>query len=178
MGLEFGSVGVSGEEYILGAAATMTRKTVKVIFFTCIVASVLVWPILSLSGFCFTQKRFMSTDEYFDAAIRQIMSQQLQPIVTRGPEGVGYKYVHPIPYRDVSDFRASNPDCCEFGSLNGGLQDGYVYFWDQIQGRAARSVHLKYTVNYLDDQGRRRSAQLEAQLVIGNCGKILNTIGR
>jgi hypothetical protein len=156
----------------------MTRRSAKVIFFACVVGSVFAGPILSISGFCFAQKRFFSRDDYFDAAIRQIMSQELQPIVTRGPEGVGYKYVHPIPYRDVSDFRASNPDCCEFVPLNSGLQDGEVYFWDVLQGRAARGVYLKYTIDYVDEQGQRQSARLEAQLVIGNCGQILNTIGR
>ena len=156
----------------------MTRHATKVIFFACVVASVLAWPILSFSGFCFAQKRFMSDDEYVAAAIRQIMRQPLQAIVIRGAEEVGYKYVHPIPYRDVADFRAANPDCCQFVGHNSGLQDGHVYVWDQLQGRAARSVYLKYTINYLDDQGQRQSALLEAELAIGNCGQILNAIGR
>lgn len=118
------------------------------------------------------RKRFMSKDEYVDAAIRKIMSQKLQPIITRRPEGVGYKYVHPIPYGDVSDFRAANPDCCKFMVINSGLQDRDVSFWDVLQGRAARSVYLKYMTNYIDAEGRRQSAELEAQLVIGNCGQI------
>ena len=114
----------------------------------------------------------MSNDEYFDAAIRQIMSQELQAIITRGPEGVGYKYVHPIPYRDVSDFRAANPNCCKVMTINSGLQDRVISFWDVLQGRAARSVYLTYTINYIGADGQRQTAQLETQLVMGNCGQV------
>jgi hypothetical protein len=56
--------------------------------------------------------------------------------------------------------------------INSGIQDRIISFWDVLQGRAARSVYLMYRINYVDAEGRRQSAELEAQLVVGNCGQV------
>jgi hypothetical protein len=58
------------------------------------------------------------------------------------------------------------------------MEAGHVYFCDELLGRAARSVYLDYTVKYYDDDGQLRSASAEAQIVVGNCGRVLDTTAR
>jgi len=140
----------------------------------CVIAPVAAWPFLSYAGFCFEQKRFLSDSEYFAVAISQINGLTSHPIDIPG----GYKYVCPIPYKDVAAFRMSNPSCCKFVPPNSGLEVGHISFLDRLLGYSARSVHLAYTLNYLDEDGHAQSVATAAQMAIGNCGQVLNTAGR
>ena len=139
-----------------------------------ILAFLLAWPALSFGGFCFAQKRFLADAEFFEVAIAQINGLARHPVDVPG----GYKHVRPVPYRDMAAFRASNPDCCKFVPHNSGIEVGHVSFLDRLLGYAASSVHLAYMLNYVDDDGRRRSVATAAQMVIGNCGQVLNTAAR
>jgi hypothetical protein len=166
----------SGFQIILRLASR--HPLVAMLFAGCVMVPVFAWPVLSYSGFCLAQMQFLSDDDYFDVAISQTIHLTSHPVETRGPNGVGYKYVRPIQYKDVAEFREANPTCCKFVPHNSGLEVGYVSFFDQLLGLAARSVHLTYKLNYLDADGHRQSVTTAAQMVIGNCGRVLNTAAR
>jgi hypothetical protein len=129
-------------------------------------------PALSYNGFCFGEKRFLSDDEFIDVAVATINRVRTHTLKIRHPRAIEIKPVEVINYGSVAEFRKLNPDCCAIIPHNTEVE--YVSFWDQIFGRAAKSVKLRYTLNYLDDNGTPQSVSNDAKVTIGNCGRVFN----
>jgi hypothetical protein len=128
----------------------------------------------SYFGFCFSQWRFLYDDEFFNIAISDIIRLPTHNLViSRG--GGTYAYsVKVAQYPSISEFRRRNPSCCAIVPHNTASAVGHVSFCDQFFGRAAKSVLLTYTLNYVDEDGSTKSRTFVAQMVIGNCGRVLN----
>jgi hypothetical protein len=126
---------------------------------------------MSYSGFCFAGWRSLSDDEAIDAAIDHVLTLPLHAV--EAPSG-GFMRFGPekqVGYRDRHEFRRLNPDCCKIVAHN----PVWIGFKHQLFGYAAKSVHVRYNVRYINEFGGVSQMEAEAQRAITNCGHILNT---
>lgn len=145
-------------------------RVVITVMVTIIVGIIIGMPTLSLSGFCFSQRRFLTDQEYFDIAISKIMSLYCYQLMTPVT-----KCVPPIRYKDAADFRARNPDCCKFVRHNSDYAgSGIVTFSQRLSGDAARSVLVNFKIDYVDADGSPQHTIGNALVVVGNCGNLVN----
>jgi hypothetical protein len=136
--------------------------------FTLIIGAIIGTPVLSYSGFCLGQGRFLSEQEFFDIAILRIMSLRCYQSPTS-------QCVAPIQYKDVDDFRARNPNCCRFVRHNSDFAgSGIVTFSQELFGNAARSVLVNFKINYVDADGNPQDTIGHGLIVVGNCGNLVN----
>lgn len=127
---------------------------------------------LSYSGFCFTEFRWLSADDFIDAAIEDVMRGGMHIIET--PTG-GYVTFAPkqneVRYVGRDEFRRLNPNCCKIVPHD----PVWISFRHRLFGRAAKSVLIRYTVNYINEYGTVSRMDAVAQRAISNCGHALNT---
>jgi hypothetical protein len=129
-----------------------------------------VFAFLLISGFCFSQFRYLDDDELIAAAIDDVLRQGTHTI--EKPSG-GYAQIRPktqIRYRSRSEFQSLNPNCCKIVPHD----REWITLWHQLYGRAAKSVLVRYAVRYVDEDGAEAMTTAIARLTIGNCGAVLN----
>jgi hypothetical protein len=132
-------------------------------------AAIVLTSTLSYNGFCFSQGRFLSDQEYVNIAISRIMSLPCYQLMSPT-----FKCVPPIKYMDVADFRARNPDCCKFVRHNTDYAgSSVVTFSQQLFGYAAHSVLVNFKISYVDADGHTQNTIGPGLIVVGNCGSIL-----
>jgi hypothetical protein len=129
--------------------------------------------VLSLlyAGFCFTSFRFLSDDEAIDAAIEEVIKTGVHIIET--PSGGHTTFVpeRQVKYANRDEFRRLNPDCCEIVPHD----PFWVTLRDQLFGRAAKSVHVRYMARYINEFGGTSQMEAGWQRAISGCGRVLNT---
>jgi hypothetical protein len=149
------------------------RIAVKfVVFAACLAVAAVAF--LNLSGFCFSELRFRSDQEFIDAAIAREMT--LSSYVKRDtrPGFIDFTSVSVVPYSTLSDFKERNPDCCKIIQFNTG--DGpYTSFSQRLSGSAARAVSLTYTLHYREGAGETRDLTATSRYVVTNCGAARTT---
>jgi hypothetical protein len=104
---------------------------------------------LSFSGFCFGQQRFLSDQEFIDAAIRELVSSRVvwQPVI----EGTFRPSVSGISYASESEFIAENPGCCSIVGINYPRDSGPQFtILDQVLGKAAKLVKMRYKYRWTE----------------------------
>jgi len=155
--------------------------------------------VLSYNGFCFAQGRYLTDEERIRSAVEAILASY--PRITYAYDVLpkpGYEVVRDktrccaqgdasrfdgskggtaidasqlIPYRDIEEFFAVNPDCCRFAreGLYGEL--GSVDFWTRVGGYSAGFVSAKYRVRYRDADGKVRSKFSAVSWSFTACGE-------
>jgi hypothetical protein len=135
------------------------------------VAMLLLISTLSYRGFCFRHERFLSDQEYFDAAINQIIQRDNEQLVSSNQSGTAFNSVHVLKYASTDEFQRQNPQCCKIVSHNVGDSGPYTSFSQRLFGYAARIVSITYLVRYTDETGGQKSALKTEQFAVTNCGR-------
>jgi hypothetical protein len=126
---------------------------------------------LSYAGLCFSQNRFLSNAELFDAAISEVIRRPSHQIVTSRPGGVTFRSVNLLKYKDVAEFRQLNPNCCKLVPHNIRDRGPFVDFSDRLFGGAAKIVSVTYTVEFTEEGGQSQSVSATEEYAISNCGR-------
>jgi hypothetical protein len=137
----------------------------------CVIAAILVPLVLSYRGFCFSERRFLSEQEYIDAWVDRLIGSKRHTLRVSRPGSVELRSVDVIPYQDRSDFYRRNPGCCQTLSRVVGDDLPPLGFLDKLCGTAARIVSATYTVNHIDTDGLTKNTTATALTWITNCGR-------
>jgi hypothetical protein len=125
---------------------------------------------LSFCGFCFGQQRFLSDQEFIDAAIRELVSSRAswQPVI----EGTFRPPVSGISYVSESEFIDENPDCCSIVGINYPRDSGPQFtMLDRVLGKAAKLVKMRYKYRWTE-QGEPKVHVVESYFGLTNCGEV------
>jgi hypothetical protein len=133
----------------------------------CCLLLVLLVPVLQASGFCLAQNRYLSEQEYLDAAIGEAIKRNATTIAETRNGQLAFRTV-PLPrYTEVASFKDENPNCCSFIPTNSGDESPFVSTLDKMLGRAARTVLVTLT---LADQPQDAARKVSMRFVVTNCG--------
>jgi hypothetical protein len=146
------------------------RTGLLVILTACVAATIGILS-FSYSGLCVSQGRFLSDQEYFDAAISGIIQRPSAQLRMSGTAGVTFRSVEVVRYESAATFRRDNPHCCEIVPHNVGDQGPYVSISERIFGKAAAIVSVSYALNYVDEGGDRKSVMNAERYAVTNCGR-------
>lgn len=153
---------------------TRSRKHKVALLFISAIGVVFSVGTLSYQGFCFRRLRFLSQQEYFDAAIKQVIESSSAQLVIKRGAMTEFISVKTRPYESVSQFYQMNPDCCRIVAHNTGDKGPYTTFTQRLFGYAAVVVSVSYVLNYVDQGGDFRSADNSMQAAVTNCGNVWN----
>ena len=126
---------------------------------------------LSYSGFCLERFGYLSDSEFIDAAIDEVMKTRSHVFEEPGGGFMTFGIQRQLPYKDREEFRRLNPDCCRIVPRG----PDSVTLTHRLWGQAAKSVHVRYKVNYFNDNGILIKLEAVARRAISNCGRVLNT---
>lgn len=146
---------------------------------------------LNYFGLCYSQKRFLSDEEKRNLVIDYIIRTEkanfeyFQSIKAMN-ESDGYRrYIEknlddePIPYRDIEEFLALNPNCCQvttnYKSIGG--EGDTVSCWNRLIGFKSSVVGIRYLKRYRDNKGIIQTKRLEIFPGISNCGELVWELG-
>lgn len=136
---------------------------------------------MNYSGYCFTERRWISDEELIRQEVERIVAYQLtrKYVVT---DNIGWteskKYRPTAPYNTVEEFITENPDYYRIGFHN--LWDDF-YFGDGLASKSMRAkfngdqkffLAIRYKSYYLDDNGIKRTKVESHKNIIGNCGSV------
>lgn len=97
-------------------------------------------------------------------------SEDVFPLVPKSPDEPRYQV---IPYRNLGEFFAANPNSCEVSA--GGWREGDpTGFWDHALGYLNSFVKVEYQLHYRDEHGGEVMRRLKTVRGIGVCGQIWN----
>jgi hypothetical protein len=164
---------VEGVRSLLVWGRTRVGRAMVLVLFTTLIAALGIISFLSYSGFCFSQMRFLSGKEYFDAVINEIIEQPSHVVETHGEGYINMKLVTVRRY-NVDEFNRSNPNCCKLVPHNAGDRGPYISLSERMIGHAGKIVSVTYTVNYVDEDGQSQSALANEQYAVSNCGRAWN----
>ena len=151
-------------------------KTTKIVLLSfwcaCIVLPILtlvMYPILNYSGFCFEKMRYLGRREKFRLLFEMYNSRDTVPIKTKNQ---GTQYYKQVKYESFKQFMKMNPNCCAINP--GGPYDiSPPRLIDRITGyHNGQVIVRKFTVRYLDEKGNQKSQTVKFESVLQNCGKL------
>lgn len=129
-------------------------------------------------GFCWGKLRFLSDQERIEIAVRRSVSisESADSVIetTQGIDGAHYytKVQDVIPYENLEEFYALNPNCCEV-SRRVKVSEGHliVSWYGCLSGISPYFVRGKYTLRYKED-GQVKTEPREFAYYISSCGKL------
>lgn len=146
--------------------------------------------ILNYTGYCLNEQRYWSNDElirrgvdgalghypfisfvYLELPPRGVQLQSRLGYRTTGEEqGFEINPAQLIPYRDVDEFFAINPNCCSV--TRDGMHDevGEPSLWDKVTGYSRAYVNIKLKVRYRDVSGAPQYGLTAHSFNYTNCG--------
>lgn len=126
---------------------------------------------LSYSGFCMGSFRFLSDEEAIDATIDDVLTMGTHVIETPSGGYTTFRPDKPVHYADRGEFLRLNPDCCKMVAHD----PVWIDLKHKLLGYAAKSVHVRYMVRFINESGGVAQVEAVAQRDVGNCGHVLNT---
>jgi len=126
---------------------------------------------LSFGGFCFGHQRFLSDQEFIDAAIQELMKGRgTYSLVSI--DGKSSTAVSGVPYGSNGEFIGDNPDCCSIVSIDYARDSGPQFtMLDRVLGKAAKLVRVRYKDRWTED-GEPKVQVAEGYLGLTNCGEV------
>ena len=155
--------------------------------------------VINYTGFCFDKSRYLTDDERIRPVIQAVI--ETYPRITYAYEELpisGYEIITDkerccsrgdiskhdksrggvsidpamlIPYRDLNEFLAVNPDCCSFSRMGLYGELGNIdSLWPKIKGCSSGFVNVKFRVRYLDAQGNIQTKFSAFSSHQANCG--------
>ncbi len=154
-------------------------KSVLAIFLTAILS-------LNYLGFCFGQNRFLSNEEKRDLVIEYVIKGEKANLeyfrhVKAMAKSDKYRLYaeqnlgnEPIPYRDIEEFLALNPNCCQvtLNYITTGYEANPISCWERLTGWSA-IVGIRYVSRYRDNKGIAQVKKIEIFPSISNCGELI-----
>jgi len=123
------------------------------------------------AGYCFEEQKTLSDNEKIRAVVSNVL-KKYPPAVIRTPVDNGWRVSapdKPIYYKDVDEFLALNPGCCELTETRG-PEEGGPYFMERLTGTVSGYARIDYLVRYRENDVVK-SVQSKNHLPISNCGK-------
>ena len=131
---------------------------------------VLLWGGLNMTGFCWAEKRWLSDEERINLLITRIIQQKTVNLSAYSDQTVSFGVYPVLQYASVEDFRRVNPACCVINPV-GPYELGKPRFIDRSTGfNSGKTIRIKYTQRYQDDNGQVKSKNLELLTYQTNCG--------
>lgn len=136
---------------------------------------------LNYFGYCFREHRFPSDEEKIKSVVQSIVTNEL-PFRRPDVEGNAEYWViegkkepvEPISYRDVEEFFALNPGCCEIRYDYINTSEGPLRFGVMnrlLGGSSGGVVIVHYRYWYRDRDGVQRSEGTTLESLQNNCGE-------
>lgn len=145
---------------------------------------------LNYSGYCFDQSRYLTDDERIRSGIDAVLGNyamirfvpgempkrgSLAP-THRNFRGANWKGVEIakeqlVPYRDLDEFTALNPDCCSFGRRGLYTDVSDTPFLMKLTGSSAGFFNARYQIRYRDAAGQIQSRSTGTTYHYTNCGR-------
>jgi len=143
-----------------------------------LVVSVFLYTIamLYLSGFCFSQMRWLSTQEKMDLGVHDVLNSGDFSSRYVDIDGISkQREPRPIAYKNVTEFYKANQNCCDVVSSDpDGFQPAMI---DRLTGHASCMLRIRYSVEYIDKMGRLSRGEPQISYpVIKNCGLVWSGI--
>jgi hypothetical protein len=123
---------------------------------------------LSYRGFCFAEKRFLSDQAFYNAAIDAEIHRSRIALTAN----FYTRLFAVVPYKDREAFLQANANCCSSSRHIVGDGVPYIGFDDRLFGRAAKVISISYVVNYVDENHNARSAPITVRYAVTNCGRL------
>lgn len=127
---------------------------------------------MNYAGYCFAEGRVLSDEEKIRAVIKHVL-QKYPPAVISTPVGHGWTVsapLQPIHYKDVDEFLATNPGCCELTQTRSPEEGVGFTFMERLKGTASSFARIDYQVRYWDN-GALKSALSKNHFAASNCGE-------
>lgn len=170
------------------AGAVSLGMTLKVIVFASVlfgVAYIAYLATLSYSGYCFSERRYLSDQERIERAVTFVLASMTPPVARYDISPVDKRRKtfqegtrDYVPYRSVHEFFELNPNCCvvvDRFTYRGG--ETYIpNFWNRLTGAVSAVISMKYQVRYRDKDGAVHVEYAEAAPAISSCGHVWSGI--
>jgi hypothetical protein len=123
--------------------------------------------VASNNGLCVLEARILGDEDYFRAAIQEVISDPVGGVVVNVAGGIIFKEVRTQRYASPDELLSENPKCCRFVPANSGDGGPEVSLLDRICG--VRAVEVSYDKRYLEDDVKKTS-RTNAKVAVTSCG--------
>lgn len=143
-----------------------------IVFVICSSGSLATINYLHKNSYCISELRYVSNQEMIDGAIAYVM----RPINALAAHGHGLNPGEQyIAYRDISEFKEVNPDCCKVLSgeeerLN--VRPLYSSL-DRIFGAYSVVVQVDYKIRYKTTSGLELERKEQTIAPVSACGRVV-----
>jgi len=127
-------------------------------FVALVLAGLLAFEFLNLSGFCYAQHRYLSVRELVDAAAGYNLAKH-------DPAGE-----RDLAYASPDELYSKNPNCCGISNV-ANFQESPVIF--RLFGRYETPVHIHYRITNRPDEYQFYGSDV----VVNACGKVVASSG-
>lgn len=118
-------------------------------------------------GICVAEGRLLRDQDFFRAAVREVIHDPVDGVVENVPGGTIAKQVHSQQYSDADEFLRELPECCKFVAANSGDGGPHVSVWDKIR---VRTVEVSYDKRYAAEDGTQKTAPVKGKVAVTSCG--------
>lgn len=135
------------------------------------------------SGYCPTEKRYLTAKEKYDIVVTEIITEKTQTmheyttVNEDGKKVTSKKIVSKYPYSGLEEFYALNPNCCfvvkEFYNE---ARKFSIPCGKKINGRLNVLIYISYIFAF-DEQDNNRPIRRGAYYGMSNCGQLESEIG-
>lgn len=155
----------SPEENVLAKTAVRTRS--PFVYALAGLACVgIMASLLSNSGFCISNGKFLNDEDYFRGAADSVIHDPLDGVIEERPGAIVFKQVHSQRYSSADEFLNENPGCCKFVAANSGDGGPEINIFDRIRG--VKTVEISYDKRYVED-GVQKSSRFRGKVAVTSC---------
>ena len=122
--------------------------------------------VASNNGLCVLEARILDDEDYFRAAIHEVINDPVGGVVLNVPGGSIFKEVR-LGAMPTQTNPQRDPNCCRFVPANSGDGGPEVSLLDRICG--VRTVEVSYDKRYLEDDVKKTS-RTNAKVAVTGCG--------
>jgi hypothetical protein len=123
--------------------------------------------VASNNGLCVLEASILGDEDYFRAAIHEVINDPVGGVAVNVAGGSIFKEVRTQRYANPDELLSENPNCCRFVPANSGDGGPEVSLLDRICG--VRTVEVSYDKRYLEDDVKKTS-RTNAKVAVTSCG--------
>lgn len=128
---------------------------------------------MSYAGYCFAEQKTLSDNEKIRAVVSNVLKKYPPAVALKEIRPGVPSYTvpsDPIRYKDVDEFLALNPGCCELTQSRNPEEGVGFTFMERLKGTASSFARIDYQVRYRED-GAVKSVISKNHFAISNCGE-------
>ena len=118
--------------------------------------------VASNNGLCVLEASILGDEDYFRAAIHEVINDPVGGVAVNVAGGSIFKEVRTQRYANPDELLSENPNCCRFVPANSGDGGPEVSLLD-------RTVEVSYDKRYLEDDVKKTS-RTNAKVAVTSCG--------